>query len=59
MHQIAWGLSNKEIAAQIGISTKTVEYHKASATHKLSLRSRAGSALALAHGWLQDDQSLE
>jgi two-component system response regulator NreC len=60
LHQIAWGLSNKEIAAQLGISIKTVEYHKASATHKLSLHSRAEIVrYALAHGWLQEDQDLE
>ncbi|CAN5617212.1 response regulator transcription factor [soil metagenome] len=50
----AWGESNKEIAWQLGIHVKTVEYHKANAMGKLHLRSR-GDILryALAQGWLQ------
>ncbi|MCQ3980378.1 MAG: hypothetical protein DPW09_43755, partial [Anaerolineae bacterium] len=31
LHLVAWGKSNKEIAVQLGISVKTVEYHKANA----------------------------
>jgi DNA-binding CsgD family transcriptional regulator len=54
---IAWGQSNKEIAAKLGISVKTVEYHKASAAHKLSLRSRTDILrYALAQGWLHAGQ---
>lgn len=57
---IAWGLSNKEIAAQLGVSVKTVEYYKARSTEKLRLRSRADILrYALAQGWLQEDQAPE
>lgn len=53
---IAWGQSNKEIAAALGLSVKTVEYYKASATEKLGLPSRTAIIrYALAQGWLQDD----
>ena len=44
MRLIASGRSNKEIAAQIGISVKTIEYHKARSMEKLDLRSRAASS---------------
>ncbi len=37
---MALGYTNKEIAARLFISTKTVEAHKASIMHKLSLSSR-------------------
>ena len=57
---IAWGWSNKEIAVQLGISVKTVEYHKANGVEKLRLRSRTDILhYALAHGWLQEDQDSE
>jgi DNA-binding NarL/FixJ family response regulator len=53
---MAWGRSNKEIAAQLGISVKTVESYKASATVKLRLRSRTDILrYALAHGWISAD----
>ncbi len=53
---IAWGHSNKEIADQLGISVKTVEYHKARAMEKLTLRSRAEVVnYALHRGWLQEN----
>ncbi|MEZ4730576.1 MAG: response regulator transcription factor [Caldilineaceae bacterium] len=51
---IAWGQSNKEIAAALGLSVKTVEYYKANATEKLGLPSRTAIVrYALAQGWLQ------
>lgn len=54
---IAWGRSNKEIAAQFGISVKTVEYYKAQATDKLQLHSRTDIIrYALSQGWLHPDQ---
>ena len=38
LHLIAEGLSAKEVAAQLGISTKTVEAHRTSLMRKLGLR---------------------
>ena len=57
---IAWGRSNKEIAASLAISIKTVESYKASATQKLGLRSRSDiMRYALARGWLSEDKAPE
>ena len=54
---IAWGQSNKEIAAGLGLSVKTVEYYKSTAAEKLHLHSRAAIVrYALAQGWLQADE---
>ncbi|MEN3336098.1 MAG: hypothetical protein V7641_5463 [Blastocatellia bacterium] len=53
---IAWGYSNKEIAAQTDISVKTVETHRANAMRKLDLHSRIGIVrFALIQGWLQEE----
>ena len=41
VQQIAEGRINKEIAQQLSISVKTVETHRASAMHKLKLRTTA------------------
>jgi len=52
---IAWGYTNKEIAARLDLSVKTVETHKANAMHKLGVRSRIDIVrYALLQGWLQD-----
>jgi DNA-binding NarL/FixJ family response regulator len=52
---IAWGFSNKEIAARLGITVKTVETHRARSMEKLDLQSRAAIVrLAIEQGWLQD-----
>ncbi len=52
---IAMGYSNKEIAAQLGISVRTVETYKTRLMVKLDLRSRADIVrYALHQGWLQD-----
>jgi two-component system, NarL family, response regulator NreC len=57
---IAWGLSNKEIAAKLGVSVKTIEFHKSRSTEKLRLRSRTDILrYALAQGWLQEEQAPE
>jgi DNA-binding NarL/FixJ family response regulator len=57
---IAWGRSNKEIAARYKISIKTVEYYKAHAVDKLQLRSRTDIVrYALSQGWLHADQEPE
>lgn len=48
---IARGLLNKEIAAELGISVRTVESHRDSLTRKLQLRSTAAlTRYALDHG---------
>jgi DNA-binding NarL/FixJ family response regulator len=52
---IAWGYSNKEIAARLDISVKTVEAHKANAMKRLNITSRIDIVrFALLQGWLQD-----
>jgi two-component system, NarL family, response regulator NreC len=57
---IAWGQSNKEAAAQLGISVKTVESYKASALEKLELRGRTDIVrYALSQRWLSDDEGPE
>lgn len=53
---IAWGHSNKEIAARLELSVKTVEVHKANAMKKLGMHSRIDIVrFALLQGWLQDN----
>ena len=53
---IAWGHTNKEIAAALFISVKTVETHRARCMEKLDLQTRADIVrYALAHGWLQEN----
>jgi two-component system response regulator NreC len=56
LKMVAWGYSNKEIAAQLEISVKTVEAHKANSMKKLELRSRIDVVrFALLQGWLKDN----
>jgi DNA-binding NarL/FixJ family response regulator len=51
---IAAGYSNKEIAAHLELSVKTVESHKANSMKKLGLRSRIDIVtFALLQGWLE------
>jgi two-component system response regulator NreC len=53
---IAWGYSNKEIAARLDVSVKTIEAHKANAMRKLEMRSRIDIVrYAILRGWLQDN----
>jgi DNA-binding NarL/FixJ family response regulator len=53
---IALGYSNKEIAAQLSLSVKTIEVHKANAMRKLNLTSRIELIrYAVFEGWLQDN----
>jgi len=55
LRQIAWGYSNKEIAARLSVSVKTVEAHKANAMKRLDMRSRIDIVrFALLQGWLQE-----
>lgn len=52
---IALGHSNKEIAAQLDLSVKTVETHKANAMRKLNMRGRIDIVrYAILQGWLED-----
>ena len=53
---IAWGHSNKEIAARLDLSVKTVEVHKANAMRKLGMTSRIDIVrYAILQGWLQEN----
>jgi DNA-binding NarL/FixJ family response regulator len=55
MRMIAWGYTNKEIAAALDISVKTVETYKARLMVKLDLRSRVDIVrYALRQGWLEE-----
>ena len=51
---IALGHINREIAAQLNLSIKTIEVHKSRALEKLGMRSRAELVeYAMRRGWLQ------
>jgi two-component system, NarL family, response regulator NreC len=53
---LAWGYSNKEIAAQLALSVKTVETYKVRIGEKLGLRSRTQMVQhALRRGWLNEE----
>jgi DNA-binding NarL/FixJ family response regulator len=52
---IALGYSNKEIAARLSLSVKTIEVHKANAMRRLNITSRIDLVrYAIFQGWLQD-----
>jgi DNA-binding CsgD family transcriptional regulator len=52
---IARGFSNREVAAQLDISVKTVETHKGRALEKLGVRGRSGLVeYANGRGWLSE-----
>jgi len=60
LQAIAWGRSNKEIAADLSLSIKTVESYKAAAVEKLRLRTRADIVrYAVTRGWLEEDNAPE
>jgi DNA-binding NarL/FixJ family response regulator len=53
---IALGYSNKEIAARLSLSVKTVEAHKANAMRKLDMTSRIDIVrYAVLKGWLREE----
>jgi len=57
--QLAWGYSNKEIAAKLNISVKTVETYKVRIGEKLGLRSRSEMVqYAMRQGWMNETYSL-
>jgi len=52
---IAWGFLNKEIGAQLQISVKTVEAHKANGMQKMGMNSRIDIVrYALLRGWMEN-----
>lgn len=54
---IALGYSNKEIAARLSLSIKTIEVHKANAMRKLNMQGRIDIVkFAVLQGWLDDQQ---
>lgn len=51
---LAQGYSNKEIAAKLGISAKSIETYKSRSMDKIGLQTRADIVrYALEQGWLQ------
>jgi DNA-binding NarL/FixJ family response regulator len=55
LRSMALGYSNKEIGAELGISVKTVEVHKANGMRKLGLKGRIDVVrYAVLNGWLKD-----
>ncbi|WP_280137362.1 helix-turn-helix transcriptional regulator [Aureimonas sp. AU4] len=60
LRMVAEGYCNKEIAAGMDLSTKTVETYRARAFIKLALRSRADAfRFAKAAGWSSNAASVE
>ncbi|HPC62188.1 MAG TPA: response regulator transcription factor [Verrucomicrobiota bacterium] len=56
---LAWGYSNKEVAAELGLSAKTVETYRVRIAEKLGLRSRTDIVhYALRQGWLDESHPL-
>jgi DNA-binding NarL/FixJ family response regulator len=56
LHLLALGHSNKEIAAALSISVKTVETHRATGMAKLGLSNRAALVrYAITEGWLRSE----
>lgn len=57
LERIARGFSNKEIAAELGLSVKTVETYKGRVAEKLNLRTRVDIVrYAARQGWLSETQ---
>ena len=57
---VAWGKSNKEIGLQLGISPKTVEFHRHCAVGKLRLHNRTDILrYALSQHWLIEEKTID
>jgi DNA-binding NarL/FixJ family response regulator len=55
LRQIAFGLTLKEVATQLGVTEKSIETYKARASEKLKLRSRANIVqYGVSQGWFRD-----
>ena len=53
---VAWGYANKEIAARLDISVRTIEVYKTRAMEKMGMKNRIDIVrYALLQGWLQDN----
>lgn len=56
VRKAAWGYSNKEIAAALGITVKTVEVHKTKGLQHLGIVGRQELIrYALKHGWFVEE----
>jgi DNA-binding NarL/FixJ family response regulator len=56
LRYVAMGYSNKEIAARLELSVKTIETHKANAMRKMNMRSRIDIVrYAILQGWLEEN----
>ena len=52
---MAWGFTNKEIAARLNLSVKTIETHRTNAMQKMGMHNRSEIVrFALLQGWLNE-----